>query len=99
MPWKNSFLRKSFIDQILCIRKTQFNCLREKPEKPNVYEKNFVTVAVQQAMHEILGQNYGRGPSLSRPEAGVPAGWEAWLAAEGTEGADEATDIWAAEDD
>ena len=55
-----------------------------------------LSVAVQQAVHNLLDQNYGHSPSVSRPEAGSPAGWEAWLAADGAE---EVEDVWAAEDD
>lgn len=51
------------------------------------------SVAVQNAVHTLMGENYDASPHLSRPEAGAPAAWEAWLAAAGADDQDDRFDV------
>ena len=44
-----------------------------------------LSVERQRAVHSLLGLDYGQHMGFSRPEAGEPAAWEAWVAADGAE--------------
>ena len=44
-----------------------------------------LAVECQRAVHALLGWDYGQHDGYSRPEAGEPAAWEAWVASAGVE--------------